>query len=418
MLGFVNGLAIVMTKAQLSHFRAPLAAGLTSPTSVTMFGLTALTMALVKVVPKLTKAIPPSLAAVGFVSCLSAVFKLPATTLVNIAGPEAFAGGAAVLPKFGIPALGALTASPLATLGVITPFALTMATVGLVESLLTLQLVDGIVDDGTRGSTRQECVGQGLANLFSGLTAGMGGCALIGQSLINVQSGGTSRLSGIAMSLFLALGLICAAPLLGQVPIAALVGVMLLVCQSTFSWSSLRLAGRVPKTDLFCIALVSIVTVTRDLAQAVGVGTVVSALSFAWRQSTNIRVRAASGEEGKPGWRTYQIDGPLFFGSTQTFNGQFSPKDDPDDVVLDFAQSRVMDHSALEAINSLCERYGGLGKRVHLRRLSSDCYGLLERLNGELPPYELIEADPERDPVYEVAEESSIYETVPVPKVP
>ena len=176
------------------------------------------------------------------------------------------------------------------------------------------------------------------------------------------------------MSLFLALGLICAAPLLGQVPIAALVGVMLLVCQSTFSWSSLRLAGRVPKTDLFCIALVSIVTVTRDLAQAVGVGTVVSALSFAWRQSTNIRVRAASGEEGKPGWRTYQIDGPLFFGSTQTFNGQFSPKDDPDDVVLDFAQSRVMDHSAL-VINLLCERYGGLGKRVRRasRPTATDC---------------------------------------------
>jgi len=242
-----------------------------------------------------------------------------------------------------------------------------------------------------------------------------------------VQSGGTSRLSGIAMSLFLAAGLIGAAPLLGQVPIAALVGVMLLVCQSTFSWSSLRLAGRIPKVDLFCVAIVSLVTVFRDLAQAVGVGTIVSALSFAWKQSTSIRVRATKGAEPaasdsntrrKYTWKTYEVDGPLFFGSTQTFSGQFAPKDDPNDVVLDFGNSRVMDHSALEAINTLAERYGSLGKRVHLRGLSSDCYGLLERLNGELPPYEIFEADPASDPVYEVVEDEKIYSTVPAPKPP
>ncbi len=423
MLGFVNGLAIVMTRAQLSHFRAPLAAGLLSPQCRTMFGLTALTMALVKLTPKVTKAIPPSLAAVGIVSGLSAALKLPATTLVDIAGPEAFAGGAAVLPKLGIPALGALTANPLGTLAVIAPYALTMATVGLIESLLTLQLVDGIVDDGTRGSTRQECVGQGMGNLFSGLAGGMGGCALIGQSLINVQSGGTSRLSGITMGLFLAAGLICAAPLLGQVPIAALVGVMLLVCKSTFSWSSLRLAGRIPRTDLFCIAAVSLVTVFRDLAQAVGVGTIVSAVSFAWKQSTSIRARVSNGATSATAatsnnWRTYEIDGPLFFGSTQKFASLFAPKDDPKDVVIDFMGSRVMDHSALEAINTLAERYGNLGKRVHLRHLSSDCYALLERLNGEAPPYELMEADPQTDPVYEVAEDSRLYSKVKVPRPP
>ena len=189
--------------------------------------------------------------------------------------------------------------------------------------------------------------------MFSGLTGGQGGCALIGQSLINVQSGGTSRLSGVAMSLFLALGLIAAAPVLGQVPIAALVGVMLLVCQSTFAWSSLRLVNKIPKTDLVCIALVSLVTVYRDLAQAVGIGTVVSALSFAWKQSTRISARTSEGAEAygggdaKPGpsksaagrlvgWRTYKVDGPIFFGSTQTFSGLFDPKDDPDDVVIDF----------------------------------------------------------------------------------
>jgi len=243
----------------------------------------------------------------------------------------------------------------------------------------------------------------------------MGGCALIGQSLINVQSGGTSRLSGIAMSHFLAVGLLFAAPLLGQVPIAALVGVMLLVCQSTFSWSSLRLFGRIPKVDLFCVALVSCVTVFRDLAQAVGAGVVVSALSFAWKQSTSIRVSKSDGGDA-PGWPTYKVDGPLFFGSTQTFASQFSPKDDADDVIIDFLASRVMDHSALEAINALAERYGALGKRVHLRHLSSDCYGLLERLNGDARRYELFEPDPATDPVYEVAEDSKYYKDIAVPK--
>jgi len=305
-----------------------------------------------------------------------------------------------------------------------------MGTVGLLESLLTLQLVDGLVDDGKRGSTRQECIGQGMGNLMSGLTSGMGGCALIGQSLINVQSGGTSRLSGIAMSLFLSLGLLCAAPLLGQVPIAALVGVMLLVCHSTFAWSSLRLAGRIPKVDAFCILVVSLVTVFRDLAQAVGVGTIVSALSFAWKQSTAIRVSRSEGAAARPedaalgepaqssGWRTYKVAGPLFFGSTRPFASHFSPRDDPDDVVIDFLDSRVMDHSALVAINELAQKYGALGKRVHLRHLSSDCAGLLRSLNGEMPPYELIEADPLTDPVYEVAEDARLYANVPAPKPP
>ena len=416
MLGFVNGLAIVMTRAQLSHFAAPLAAGLLSAKSLTMAGLTALTMALVKLVPRLTRRVPPSLAAVGIVTLLSNGLGLPATTLVDVAGEGAFSGGLAVLPKFGLPALAALTANPLAVLAVVAPYALTMATVGLVESLLTLQLVDGLVDDGTRGSTSGECVGQGLGNVASGLTGGMGGCALIGQSLINVQSGGTSRLSGIAMALFLGLGLVSAAPQLGKVPIAALVGVMLLVCQSTFSWSSLRLAGRIPKTDLLCIALVSFVTVTRDLAQAVGIGTIVSALSFTWKLSTRIRARVEPAT--KKAWRTYFIDGPLFFGSVQTFGGLFAPKEDPKDVVVDFIDSRVMDHSALVAINELAERYGAAGKRVHLRHLSSDCAGLLENLNGELPPYEIIETDPESDPVYEVAEDYSAYKPVPTPKLP
>ena len=281
-----------------------------------------------------------------------------------------------------------------------------------VESLLTLQLVDGIADDGNRGSTRQECIGQGLGNLASGLTGGQGGCALIGQSLINVEAGGTSRLSGMVMAGGLAAGLVSAAPLLGRIPIAALVGVMLLVCKQTFSWSSLRLINKIPKVDLFTIALVSTVTVTKDLAQAVFYGVVASALGFAWKQSTRIK---ATSSVPTGGWKTYAVDGPLFFGSTSTFSNQFDPKSDPNDVIIDFKSSRVVDHSALEAINELARKYGDLSKKVHLRGLSSDCYQLLERLNGASTDYELMEPSSE-DPIYEVAEDYSKYGTISVPR--
>ena len=225
MLGFVNGLAIVMTRAQLTHFFDPLTGALLrGARGATMAGLTALTMVLIKVLPKLTTAVPPALAAVGLVSTFSKLAGLPATTLVDIAGKATFAGGVSVLPALFNPLASAAASFsagvPLATLGVIAPYAVTMGTVGLIESLLTLQLVDGLVDDGSRGSTNQECIGQGLGNLFSGLTSGMGGCALIGQSLINVQSGGTSRVSGVAMSIFLGLGIFGAAPLLGQASIS------------------------------------------------------------------------------------------------------------------------------------------------------------------------------------------------------
>jgi len=238
-----------------------------------------------------------------------------------------------------------------------------------------------------------------------------------------VQSGGTSRVSGVAFSLFLGAGILGAAPLLGQVPIATLVGVMFLVCHSTFAWSSLRLVGRIPRVDLLIIALVSAVTVFKDLAVAVTAGTVVSALSFAWQQSTAITAEtstatAAKGRLIPQTWKTYRLKGPLFFGSTQAFSGLFRPKNDPSDVVIDFLQSRVVDHSALEAINALAAKYGERGKRVHLRHLSSDCAGLLERLNGGARDYELIEAEPTEDPVYEVVEDSRLYRDIAVPKAP
>ena len=398
MLGFVNGLAVVMLSAQLTHFRAPLALGLRSPEFLTMAGLTAATMALVTVVPRVTRRVPPSLAAVAAVTLATRLLHLPATTLVDLAGPAAFAGGVGVLPALS-PTFAVLALAPWSFLCTVAPYAVTMAVVGIVESLLTMQLVDGLADDGTRGSTRQECVGQGLGNLASGLLGGQGGCALIGQSLINVQSGGTSRLSGMAMAAFLALGLVFGAPLLGGVPVASLVGVMLLVCRSTFAWSSLRLWGKVPRVDLFVVALVSLVTVCRDLAQAVGAGVVVSALAFAWEQSKRIRADAVVGGDGR---KTYALRGPLFFGSSTAFRELFAPSDDPTDVVLDFSGSRVLDHSALEAIKDVVARYAALGKTLRLRRLSPDCYQLLAARNGAWSAL-VLEADADSDPIYEVA---------------
>ena len=271
------------------------------------------------------------------------------------------------------------------------------------------------MDDGKRGSTRQECIGQGLGNIAAGLTGGIGGCALLGQSLINVESGGgLSRLSGMAMAIFLALGIVAAAPLLAAVPVAALVGVMLLVCQSTFSWSSLRIIGKIPRLDAAIILLVSAVTVIEDLAKAVVAGTIMSALGFAWKQSTSI---IASEKNSSSRSKTYAIKGPLFFGSVRQFSSLFSPKTDPNEVIFDFTESRILDHSGLEAINSLADRYGALGKKVTIRRLSSDCAQLLANINdGELPPYEVIDSDPALDPIYEVAEDSKFYKNVKAPK--
>jgi len=417
MLGFVNGLGLVMTKAQLTHFKNPVTGQFLNPLKIAgdsagagMYGLTAATMVLVKLLPKFeaTKAIPATLGAVTFTTILSLLFKIPATTLSDIAGKSTFSGGLSVLPKVGIPNLP----FTLETLKIILPFAITMAAVGTIESLLTMQLLDGIADDGKRGSTSKETMAQGWGNIVSGLTGGIGGCALLGQSIINMQSGGgISRLSGMSMAAFLAIGIVGAAPLIGKIPVAALVGVMLLVCQSTFSWSSLRVLNKIPKLDAFIIALVSFITVRDDLAKAVVCGTIASALGFAWKQSTSISARSnlldppvmKRGEENPP-WKEYKLSGPLFFASTLQFSSLFDIKSDPEDVIIDFTDSRVYDHSALEAINNLSDRYGAMGKRVRLRHLSGDCTQLLEKVHeGGLPPYEIIQSDPNTDPVYGIA---------------
>eukprot|EP00581_Thalassiosira_minuscula_P008251 CAMPEP_0183709220 /NCGR_PEP_ID=MMETSP0737-20130205/5309_1 /TAXON_ID=385413 /ORGANISM="Thalassiosira miniscula, Strain CCMP1093" /LENGTH=692 /DNA_ID=CAMNT_0025937261 /DNA_START=1 /DNA_END=2079 /DNA_ORIENTATION=+ len=433
MVGFVNGLAVVMTKAQLTHFQS--AGKFLSPFSPeggATYACTLLTMALVRFgFPKLqerldaAKAIPPTLGGVVIATSVAKLLKWPLKTLADVAGAETFKGGLSVLPKIGLPSSfwTPFVNAPVETLRIILPYAVTMAAVGSIESLLTLQLLDGIIDDGTRGSTKKEVIGQGIGNLASGLTGGIGGCALIGQSLINTQSGGgVSRLSGMSMALFLALGIVSLAPLLGQIPVVTLAGVMLLVCQSTFSWGSLRLFGKVPNLDAFIIALVTFVTVKDDLAKAVLVGTITSALGFAYKQSTRIsatisqtKLTPPSGPT-LPNVKSYNINGPLFFGSTQAFSRLFSVKEDPDNIVIDFTGSRVFDHSALEAINTLADRYGALGKRVYLRHLSKDCARLLANVHeGGLPPYEVVELSPD-DPFYGVAEQPKFYKDVPVPK--
>lgn len=400
MLGFVNGLAVVMFKAQLVHFQNPLTGkflSLFTKQGQSVYGVAAFTMLLVKLLPRVTKSIPPSLGAVILATVMTKTLGLPVPTLADAAGAGTFVGGLSVLPKVGLPSVP----FNMQTLQTVLPYAITMAAVGTIESLLTLQLVDGMVDDGKQGSTNKEAIGQGCGNILSGLTGGIGGCALVGQSVINVQSGGgVSRLSGMSMAVFLALGIVGASQYLAAVPVASLVGVMLLVCQTTFSWSSLRILKRIPRLDAAVIALVSVLTVQKDLAIAVMAGTVTSALGFAWKQST--RLSASTTVEGEK--KLYQLNGPLFFGSTTQFAGLFDSKGDPNEVVLDFTNSRVMDHSALKEIHSLADKYGDEGKKVYLRGLSKDCAFLLQKLykSDELPEYEVVEKSPD-DPVYGLA---------------
>jgi SulP family sulfate permease len=406
MLGFVNGLTVVMVRAQLPQFQT--AAGsylsLSSPAGQSMYGLTALTMLLVRTIPKIKalRNIPPSLGAVTVCALIAKLLKLPVKTLSDVSGADTFRGGLSVLPTISFPSVP----FTLETLKIIAPFAITMAAVGAIESLLTMQLLDGIADDGKRGSTKKECLGQGLGNMASGFAGGIGGCALLGQSVINAESGGLkSRISGMSMAVFLALGIVAFAPLLGSVPIAAMTGVMFTVCQSTFSWSSLRIINKIPKLDAAIIFLVSFITVKDDLAKAVVAGVIANALGFAWKQSTSITASQSMVKvpKEKTQWKSYNLNGPIFFASTTQFANIFDVKNDPSDIIIDFTDSRVYDHSALEAINNLADKYGDAGKKVHLRHLSPDCGDLLKQLHGGDRPYEVIETDPNTDPMYAVA---------------
>ncbi|GJM22789.1 MAG: sodium-independent anion transporter [Planctomycetota bacterium] len=395
MLGFVNGLAIVIFLAQLSQFKVAGPDGtlqwMSDGPLYTMLGLVALTMAVIQFLPKLTKAVPASLVAIVGITLITLGLDLDTPTIVDslraMSGdPSAsLAGG---LPAFWIPAVP----FTLETFWIILPYAVILAAVGLIESLLTLTLVDELTE--TRGRGNKECVAQGAANITCGFFGGMGGCAMIGQSMININSGGRGRLSGITAALVLLAFVLVASPLIEMVPVAALVGVMFMVVLGTFEWSSFQVVTKVPLTDAFVVVLVSAVTVFTDLAMAVFVGVIVSALVFAWKHA---KVIHAVCETDPSGAKIYSLRGPLFFGSSNNFLELFTPRDDPDDVVVEFLHARVSDHSAIEAIDTLAERYLKLGKQLHLRHLSPECRKLLHKA-GKMVEVNVIE-----DPNYHVA---------------
>lgn len=388
MLGFVNGLAIVIFLAQLQHFQITSPEGikewLSGNALVVFAGLIVLTMAIIHFLPKLTGKFPAALAAIIVVSLLVIGLQLDTATVGDLASIE---GG---FPTFHIP----VVPFSLETLIIILPYAFILAAIGLIESLLTLTLIDEVTN--TRGRGNRECVGQGIANTVTGLFGGMGGCAMIGQSMININSGGRQRLSGVAAAIFLLTFILFASPLIERIPMAALVGVMFIVVFATFEWSSLRIIRKIPLTDAFVLVLVSAVTVFTDLAIAVVVGVIVSALAFAWENAKHINIKTYNDEKGS---RIHELNGPLFFGSVKNFLEMFHPEDDPDDVVIEFQNSRVADHSAIEAIDTLAERYIKAGKTLHLRHLSDECRHLLKKAG------DLVEVNVLEDPRYHVADD-------------
>ncbi len=386
MLGFVNGLAIVIGLAQLSQFKVKDAAGelvwMTGTPLYTMLGLVVLTMVIIWLAPKVTKAIPAPLLAIVGVSMLVIGLDLNIPRVGDLA---TIAGG---LPEFHIP----MVPFTLETLKIIFPYAAILAAIGLIESLLTLNLVSEMTD--THGGASKESIAQGAANVVTGFFGGMGGCAMIGQSMINVKSGGRTRWSGISAALFLLSFILFASGLIEQIPLAALVGVMFMVVIGTFAWRSLKIMRGIPRHDAFVIILVTCVTVYSDLAVAVVVGVIVSALVFAWEAAKRIDVKVGVEEHG---WKVYELHGPLFFGSVASFQELFDPKSDPEDVVIEFKSARVWDHSALQAIDSLATRYDEQGKKLHLRHLSPDCRELLQKAD------KFIEVSVIEDPKYQVA---------------
>jgi SulP family sulfate permease len=386
MLGFVNGLAIVIFLAQIRHFKIPGSPDeWMSGIDLMIFGgLVLLTIAIIQLLPRLTAAFPASLAAILVVTLLVIGLDVNTNTVGDLASIK---GG---FPEFHIP----IVPFNLETLQIIFPYAIILAAVGLIESLLTLSLIDDIT--GTRGRGNRECIGQGIANSVTGFFGGMGGCAMIGQSMINVNSGGHQRLSGISAALFLLMFIMFASSLIESIPMAALVGVMFVVVLGTFEWSSFRIIGKIPKTDAFVLVLVSAITVFTDLAIAVLVGVIVSALFFAWEHASHINVKQYNVEDGS---RVYELNGPLFFGSVKNFLDLFTPANDPNDVIIDFKNSRVVDHSAIEAIDNLADKYIRTGKQLHLRHLTLECKDLLTKAG------DLVEVNVMEDPIYHVADD-------------
>lgn len=387
--GFVNGLAIIIFTSQLDQFKTVNEAGelvwMTGESLYILLALVLLTMVIIWGLPKLTKVFPSSLAAILVIFGIVALLGIDTKTVGDIASIK---GG---FPPFHIP----MVPFTWEAIVLIFPYAAIMAGVGLIESLLTLNIVDEITE--TRGRGNKECVAQGTANILSGFFSGMGGCAMIGQSLINVSSGARARLSGIIAAIMLLVFVMFAADVIELLPMAALTGVMIMVSIGTFEWASLRTFRRMPKSDVLVMVLVTFVTVVlHNLALAVLVGVIISALVFAWDNAKRIRARKYMDDKGV---KHYEIYGPLFFGSVAAFNEKFDVLGDPDEVIIDFSESRVVDMSGIEALNKLTERYLKQGKKLHLRYLSRDCRQLLKNAD------EIIEVNILEDPTYKVAVE-------------
>lgn len=395
MMGFVNGLAIVIFMSQLAMFPqiAPEGVSIWSDAGAwfealfsnakfwLMSGLVMLTMLIMWGLPKLTKKLPEALIAIAVVSAIVIFGNIDVATvksfIVEGSGGEAtgLKGG---LPQFQTSIFAAELWS-IKTFLIMAPYAFILAAIGLIESLMTLNLVDELTE--TRGNSNRECLAQGGANILNGLFGGMGGCAMIGQSIINIKGGGRGRLSGIVAALALLCFILFASGLIEQVPIAALVGVMFMVVIGTFAWSSFRILNKIPVSDAIVLIAVSLITVWKDLAIAVIAGVIISALVFSWENAKRIRARKQILEDGT---KVYEIFGPLFFGSIQAFNNKFDIKNDPDKVVIDFMESRVSDHSALEAIFNLIQKYDAAGKQLRVKHLSEDCKALMVKASPKL----------------------------------
>ncbi len=395
MLGFVNGLAIVICLAQFKQFQVLDTDGnlvwMTGAPLYTMIALIIVTMLIIHFLPKFSRVVPSTLAAIVLLSVLTIVLDLPATTvkdvLVNMTGnPAATMSGG--LPKFSLPMID----FGWQTIELIVPYAFILAAIGLIESLLTLTLIDELTE--THGKSNQECIGQGVANIVTGFFGGMGGCAMIGQSMININSGGRTRLSGISAAVFLLLFILFAAPLIERIPVAVLIGVMFMVVIGTFEWASLRLFGKVPASDIAVTILVMVITVMYDLAIAVIIGVIVSALIFAWEHAKQMLVPCEYPDDNT---KVYKPQGALFFGSVKYFSEIFTPKDDPQRVIIDFAEARVVDHSGIEAIDALATRYERRGKELHIRHLSPACRELLTKAKG------YVDIDKLEDPNYQLS---------------
>ncbi|WP_130736235.1 SulP family inorganic anion transporter [Flavobacterium sp. J27] len=385
MYGFVNGLAVIIFTSQLKQFKI-LVNGqyewLSGSPLFIMISLVALTIAIILLFPKITKAIPASLVAILVVFGIVLLFNIDTKQVVDIAS---ISGS---LPPFHIPQIP----FTFETFKIILPYGLIMAAVGLTEGLLTLNLVDEIT--GTKGNSNRECLAQGTANIANGFFFGMGGCPMIAQTLVNLSSGSRARLSGIIAALTILVIILVGAPVIELVPMAALIGVMIMVAIGTFEWASFKAFTKMPKPDIFVMLVVTLITIfLHNLALAVLIGVIISALVFAWESAKRIRARKYVDEAGV---KHYELYGPLFFGSTTAFAEKFDVQNDPNEVIIDFAESKITDMSAIDAVNKITERYAALGKKVHLKHLSADCVELLKNAAA------IIDVNILEDPTYKV----------------